>query len=61
MEVIDLEQKAVKFKHPNYQEYFFWSDHKKITQMHKLGFTNKLVIAREGGIISIISYSKCHH
>jgi hypothetical protein len=58
MEILSLEQKTIKFRPPRFEEYFFWGDGKRIIKIHKLGFSNKLVVAREGGIMSVICYNK---
>lgn len=58
MEIMSLENKTIKFKPPRCDEYFFWGDGKRILKIHKLGFSNKLVIAKEGGIMSVITYNK---
>ncbi len=46
MELLSIEQKIVKFKPPTFEEYFLWGDNKKIVKLHKLGFTNRLLIVR---------------
>lgn len=48
----------MKLNSPRYKEYCFWGEGVKVERMHKLGFSNKLVVGGEGGILSIISYSK---
>ena len=58
LEVLSLEHKMVRMQQPRYQEYSFWSDNKPISKMHRLGFSNKLLIAREGGIMTVLTYSK---
>lgn len=58
MEVVSQEQKTIKIKPPKFQEYCFWSDGKKIIKLHKLGFSNKLLVAREGGIMGVIRYER---
>jgi hypothetical protein len=46
MEIINTESKSIRFKPPHYEEYFFWGDGKKILKMHKLGFSNRILVAR---------------
>lgn len=50
----------VRLKHPQYQEYHFWNEDKPITKMHLLTFSNKLIIAREGGTMTVFKYNKFH-
>lgn len=46
MEIISSEHRTIRFKSPRFEEYFFWGDGKKILKIHKLGFSNRLVVAR---------------
>ena len=46
LEVLSLENKMVRLKQPHYQEYQFWSEDKPINKMHRLAFSNKLIISR---------------
>lgn len=46
LEIVSFENRSVKFKHPNFEEFAFWSDGRRIMKMHKLGFSNKLLVAR---------------
>lgn len=46
MELLSIEQKIVKFKPPTFEEHFLWGDNKRIIKLHKLGFTNRLLIVR---------------
>ena len=45
-------------KQPSFKQFIFWWDDKKITSFHRLGFSNKLIVAREGGSLTILNYNK---
>lgn len=58
MEILSTDQKSIRFRPPHFEEYFFWGDSKRILRMHRLGFSPRLLVAREGGVMSVLTYSR---